>query len=193
MLLVPLLALAGLALAFYLYARAAVGPPPDTRPVQRLIELALQDPQAARALLKEQPELLQARYLHGETPLHFCAVEGLAAGVRFFVEAGIPVDAPNEFGDTALMDVASAGNLELVKLLLWHGASPNAPSRSRGNVLHHAVMRGHAEVAAALLDAGARADYALDRGETIWDAVASAPPGRRSELIGILGSHGVRR
>lgn len=192
MLLVPLLALAGLAL-FLLYARAAVGPQADTRPVRRLIDLAVQDPDAARRLLAEQPELLQARYLHGETPLHFCAVEGLASGVRFFAEAGIPVDAPNELGDTPLVDAASLGKLEVVRLLLWHGASPNATSRTRGNVLHHAVTRGHAEVAAALLDAGARADYALDRGETIWDAVASAPPGRRSELLGILASHGVRR
>jgi ankyrin repeat protein len=192
MLLVPLLALAGLAL-FLLYARAVVGPQVDTRPVRRLIELAVRDPLAARRLLQEQPELLHARHLHGETPLHFCAVEGSASGVRFFVEAGIPVDAPNELGDTPLVDAAALGNLEVVRLLLWHGASPNATSRTRGNVLHGAVARGHAEVAAALLDAGARANYALERGESIWDAVASAPAARRSELLGILGSHGVRR
>jgi ankyrin repeat protein len=193
MLVVPLLAIFGVAFLFLLYARASVADQgTDTKLVGQLIDLAVQDQAAALRLLREHPELLKARYLHDETPLHFCAVEGLTEGVRFFAGAGMPVDAPNAFGDTALMDAATLGNLEVVKLLLRHGADPNATSRTRESVLHDAVRHGHVEVAAALLGAGARADYVTSLGGTIWDAVASAPS-RRDELLGLLDRHRIRR
>jgi len=193
MLVVPLLAIFGIAFLFLLYARASVADrAADPKLVEQLIDLAVRDQAGAMRLLREHPELLQARYLHEETPLHFCAVEGLTEGVRFFVGAGMAVDAPNEFGDTALMDAAILGNLEVVKLLLRHGANPSATSRTRESLLHDVVRHGHVEVAAALLDAGARADYVTSLGGSIWDAVASAPS-RRSELIGLLATHGIRR
>jgi ankyrin repeat protein len=157
--------------------------------VQRLIDLAVQDQPAARRLLRDHPELLRARYLHDETPLHFCAGEGFAGGVRFFADAGVPVDAVNGLGDTALMDAAAVGNVEVVKQLLRLGADPNAKSRTRECVLHDAVRNGHAEVVAALLDAGARSDYVTSRGETVWDALPRSAA-RRAEVSRVLERRG---
>jgi ankyrin repeat protein len=192
MLVALLLVLTG-GIVLLLLARASAAPPTtDRKLAQRLIELAVQDHGAATRLLREHPELLEARYVFGETSLHLCAVEGFTEGVRFLVAAGVPIDAPNEFGDTALVDAVAAGNLAMVKLLLRHGANPEAASRTRGSVLHDAVKSGYAEVAEALLGAGARTDYVTGFGETVWDAVPTKAP-RREEILAVLERHGVRR
>lgn len=159
----------------------------DRKLVQKLIDLAVDDQPAAARLLREQPALLNARYIHGETPLHFCAVEGFVEGVRFLAEAGVPVDAVNEFGDSALVDAATLGNLEVVKVLLSHGANPNAGSDTRGPVLHIAADRGHVEMVAALLDAEARSDYVTFLGERIWDITW-----RREGVAKLLESRGIK-
>jgi ankyrin repeat protein len=160
-------------------------------PVKRLIDLAIHDPTAAILLLRDHPELLQARYLHDETPLHYCAVEGSADAVRLLARAGMPVDAVNQYGDTALVDAVARGNLDVARLLLYHGADPNAASRRHGPALHIAVARGHAALAAALLDAGARADYVTGGGARVWDAVPKAGPGRTA-VLELLETRGLR-
>lgn len=59
-------------------------------------------------------------------------------------------------GFTALQAASSVGNIEMVKVLLAHGADVNAPSgHFQGNTaLAAAVEKGHEEVVQALLDAG---------------------------------------
>jgi ankyrin repeat protein len=187
-----LLALVGGIVLLALARAWAAEEPMDRKLVQRLIDLAVQDQPAAMRLLREHPELLAARYLHDETPLHFCAVEGLPEGVRFLAGAGMPVDARNEFGDTPLVDTVTLGNVEITRLLLRHGADPDASSLTRGRVLQIAAEQGNAALVAALLDAGARADYVTPQGENIWDAVERAPS-RRDEVTKVLEGHGVAR
>ena len=75
--------------------------------IGRFIDAAVQDHSMARHMLRQNPDLLDARYLHGETVIHFLAVEGLVPGVQFLAEVGAAVDLPNRFGDTALVDVAT--------------------------------------------------------------------------------------
>ena len=58
-------------------------------------------------MLAQRPELLDARWIHDETVLHFLAIEGFTEGVRFLAVRGADVNAVNEFGDTALVDIAS--------------------------------------------------------------------------------------
>jgi uncharacterized protein len=159
--------------------------------VEHLIDAAVNDRGAATTLLREHPELLTARYIHNETPLHFCAVEGYVDGVRFFAEAGVPVDATNEFGDTALIDAATLGNVAVAKILLQFGADPNTTSVTREQVLHIAVSQGSTELVSLLIVAGARADYTTSLGETIWDAVSRSPT-QCEKMLDILASHGVR-
>ena len=155
------------------------------------IDKTVHDHAHARQLLREYPELLEARLMNGETVLHFLAVEGYVLGVRFLAESGADVDATNEFGDTALVDVATLGNAEVARVLLHYGADPNAASRTQDCALHAAAQSGNADLVDALLSAGARFDYRTELGETIWDAVGRAPA-EIAPLREVLAKHGIR-
>jgi len=165
---------------------------PAHEAIGEFIDAVVRDPVRADAMLEEQPELLDARWIHNETVLHFLAIEGFADGVRFLASRGADVNAVNEFGDTALVDVASLGLAYIVDILLTHGASPDATSQTRESALHAATAAGHVDVVHALLKAGADATYHTDFGETVFDAVACAPAEAQQELVAALAAHGVR-
>lgn len=124
--------------------------------VGKFIDAAVEDHAAASRLLRDHPELLNARCIHGETVLHFLAVEGFVDGVQFLVASGADVDAVNKFGDTALVDVALLGNREIAEILLNHGANPNAHSVTNDNVLAAATRSGDQELVDLLRSFGAR-------------------------------------
>jgi ankyrin repeat protein len=160
--------------------------------IQLLIDAAVQDHDKARVLLDSSPALLNARYMNGETALHFLAVEGHADAVRFLASLGAAVDEPNEFGDTPLVDAALLGAAEVVQALLECGADPNAASMSRSNVVHAAASSGHPATLDLVLAAGGRHDYVTDLGEGVWDAT-SLHPETRAEMQAVLRRHGWRR
>lgn len=183
--------LGGGALLLYL-GRASADESAERKLVEQLIDLAVRDPAAALRLLRDHPALRSARCVDDETPLHYCAVEGLAEGVRFLAGAGFPVDAPNRFGDTPLVDAVARGDLEMTKLLLRLGADPNAASRTRGSVLKMALATRRPKLVEALLDAGARGEDVGGQDGTAWDALARGDS-TREEMERILERHGVRR
>lgn len=160
--------------------------------VAEFIDAVVRNPTRADAMLKERPELLDARWIHDETVLHFLAIEGFTDGVRFLAVRGADVNAVNEFGDTALVDIASLGLTEIADVLLSHGANPDARSESRDNPLHAAARAGHAELVRQLLKAGANARYRTDLGETVYDAVNENPSEARQDTLAALREYGVR-
>jgi ankyrin repeat protein len=64
----------------------------------------------------------------GERPLNVASVRGMLEEVAALVDGGAEVDARGERGYTALHDAVAQGHVEIVKLLLIHGASPIAPN-----------------------------------------------------------------
>lgn len=158
--------------------------------VGQFIDAAAEDQAGARALLRDHPEVLEGRWLHDETPLHFLAVEGFEEAVRFLACLGANVNASNCFGDTALIDVAVLGNDRMAAILLEHGADPNAKSVTRDNALDVAVSCGNARLVDLLLAAGARADYETDGGTTIADAIPTDPQ-RRGSILETLARYGI--
>jgi ankyrin repeat protein len=159
--------------------------------IGQFIDAAVEDQAMAAALLKDHPEVLEGRWLHDETPLHFLAVEGFEDAVRFLAESGANVNATNCFGDTALIDVASLGNHRIATILLQHGADPDAKSFTRYNALDIAVSSGNDRLADLLLAAGARADYETDLGTTIADAVPMDSE-HRGPMLETLARYGIR-
>ncbi|MDX1577357.1 MAG: ankyrin repeat domain-containing protein [Gemmatimonadota bacterium] len=77
------------------------------------------------------------------------ALVALPAGAALAAAAG--PDAP-------VADAAQEGDLEAVRALLREGADPNAAQGDGMTALHWAAMRGHAEMAEALLYAGAHTE-----------------------------------
>src|SRR5258708_39367871 len=107
----------------------------DKELVEEFIDAAVLDQTKADALLREHPELREARWIHEETIPHFLSVEGYSEAVRFLCQLGFDVNVPNAFGDPPLIDVATLGDDKTASVLLLHGANPNATSDTRDNVL----------------------------------------------------------
>ena len=118
--------------------------------IGEFLDAVVEHPAKADAMLRERPELLNARWIHDETALHFLAIEGFVDAVRFLAVRGADVNAVNEFGDTALVDIAALGHTEVAAVLLSHGADPNAKSVVRENPLHAAARAGHAALVRSL-------------------------------------------
>jgi hypothetical protein len=70
------------------------------------------------------------------------------------IEGGARLDAKVR-SETCLHKACSMGGIEIVSMLLKHGADANAKGSRNGSPLHYAAERGHTEVCALLLQYGA--------------------------------------
>jgi ankyrin repeat protein len=84
------------------------------------------------------------------------------------------------------------GHVAMAEVLPALGADPNATSITNDNVLNCAVWSGNVALVDLLLNAGAKADYVTDLGETIFD-VASQSPGGLDPILDVLEKHGIRQ
>src|SRR5689334_3491830 len=80
------------------------------------------------------------------------------------------VNARNEHGMTALMRAAYHGRVQLVRVLLEHGADPNVTRNDNFTALSLAAFFGHAEIVDTLMQHGAKTDVATRFGTSpqIW-------------------------
>jgi len=83
------------------------------------------------------------------------ARSGDAAAILQSLGAGDDPDARDRYGQTALMLASHAGHLEVVRLLVAHGARMDITGKYGLSALMLAVVGGHEEVARALALAGA--------------------------------------
>ena len=83
----------------------------------------------------------------------FQAVQNSDVGaVRAVLEAGVDVNATNDYGSTALFFAADRGEVEIVRLLLENGADPNVTDTFYGATpLTWAGMNEHVEIALLLM------------------------------------------
>lgn len=92
------------------------------------------------------------------TPLHatLAGPSGMA-GARLLVDAGADVNARQHGGYTALQSAAQHGALDIIDLLLDHGADPDGAADDGRRPLDFARERGHEAAAARLVSRGASA------------------------------------
>jgi len=95
------------------------------------------------------------------------AIAGDARAVLRLIDLGLPLDASDEQGCTALLRAAGGGHLELVRQLLERGANLHHVSHSGVTPLSAAVSMGHTSVIACLLQAGAEIEHRLPGGFTV--------------------------
>jgi ankyrin repeat protein len=166
----------------------------DTRHelIREFITAVVEDPKRAEHLLRQDRSLINARWMHDETALHYLAIEGFADAVRFLIDHGADVNLPNEFGDSPLVDVAAVSTNEIARILLTAGADPNGPMTPfRYCPLHNAARRGNIELVKLLLHAGANPHYVNGYGETVFDALdEGASTEERERIVRLLESYG---
>jgi ankyrin repeat protein len=92
-----------------------------------------------------------------------------------------------------LSNAAAAGRMDIVQLLLDHGADPNLPEEQyapKGKALYSAVYHGHYEIAKLLLERGAFPNPPVESsGDALWVSREWRPDKRMEQL---LLSHGAK-
>jgi ankyrin repeat protein len=94
------------------------------------------------------------------------AIAGDLDAVTRLLQLGLPVDAPDAQGCTALLRAAGGGHAEIVRKLLEVGADRGLSARTGATPLSAAISMRHAAVVEQLLRAGADPDQALPGGVT---------------------------
>jgi len=83
------------------------------------------------------------------------------------------VDIADEYGYTPLYTAAEEGHVEVVRVLLNHGANVNITDKNGFSPLYAADQRRHVEVVRELLNRGAKVDITDAYFNTLFNAAVS--------------------
>ena len=111
---------------------------------------------------------VNSRSADGFTALHFACFFGQPESARILIESGAAVDAvaANPTKVMPLHSAATARNLEAARLLLAHGAPPNACQQYGWTSIHAAAQNGDRLMVDLLLQYAADPKLANDEGKT---------------------------
>lgn len=104
--------------------------------------------------------------------LYITAKEENMAILKLLIAAGVVIDSYE--GARALTVSAGLGNVEMVELLLAHGADPDLRQRGANSALMVAAAQGHARVVNVLLNEGAYKGLRNTEGQTALDLARQA-------------------
>jgi ankyrin repeat protein len=109
---------------------------------------------------------------YGMTQLNYFAWKGLTKSVnRMLSMKGIDVESRDNIGDTPLISSAASGHVEIVEILLNHGAQVNCKDKKDCTSLHFACQEGHLPVVNLLINRGANIEAStLDGGRPLHNA-----------------------
>ncbi len=157
----------------------------ETREIQRL-----------KAVIRNSPDLVNARTGSGYTPLHLAALKGESMVAEFLLGHGGEVDAKTPDGNTPLHFAALAGHKAVAELLLSRGADVNGRNAFGATPLHLASAKGFKAEAESLLAHHADLNAVCNSGRVratietpaqVWDVfvAAGAPIHSAVQYVGL--------
>ena len=166
--------------------------------LDRMIKLTVYEAAATGKLthlisnLGHNPELVNAYSEDGYQPLGLAAYFGHEKIVEYLIKAGATVNSPskNSLGVTPLQSAVAGGHLEVTRMLLTTGASPNVRERGGYTPLHTAAHNGDVEIVRSLLFGGADLEAKSDKKETPLDMARKTG---HDEVANLLNSGITRR
>ena len=156
------------------------------------------DKAQVEALVRANPEVVNASPRNGVTPLHTAALKGYSDIAKVLIANGARVNAKTNDGFTALH---WASTREMAELLIAEGADCNAKADAGVTPLHWAASVDRAEVVEVLLSKGASINSATS---AEWQSAGdvTVPKGatplrvaeieKNDDVEGMLRSHGGR-
>ena len=142
--------------------------------------------------LGHKPELVNAYSEDGYQPIGLAAYFGHEKVVEYLIKAGAEVNSPskNALGVTPLQSAVAGGHLEIIRLLLTAGASPNVREGGGYTPLHTAAHNGDAEIVRNLIFGGADLEAKSDKKETPLDMARKSG---HDEVVNLLNAGITRR
>jgi ankyrin repeat protein/L-ascorbate metabolism protein UlaG (beta-lactamase superfamily) len=151
-----------------------------------------------KALVAENPRLVNDKDARSRTPLHYGSGEtsdaaGADAIVQFLLASGASVNAADELDLTPLHLAAAAGRMKTVDLLLARGADLKAASRDGRTLMHRAAAGGLVALMERLVKAGFAVDGADRYGRTPLLDAAEAGSDVAAEFLLARGANVMSR
>lgn len=119
-----------------------------------------------QAMIKDSPDLINARDGAGRAPLHRAAQNSQLVVATFLLDNGADVNAKDSNGRTPLIMATDGGYKEMMELLLSHGADVQATQSdpSAPTALDVAALKGFRSLVELLLAHGAKVNAAVANG-----------------------------
>lgn len=137
-------------------------------------------------LLARDPELVSAYSQDGFQPLGLASFFGHYDVADYLLKAGaLPSSsARNALKATPLHSAAAGRHLQIVNLLIRHGADPNVREQNGFTPLHAAAQNGDVDIIRALLMGGADLTLKSTDGKTAMDVAMEAGHEKATILLG---------
>jgi ankyrin repeat protein len=141
-----------------------------------------QEIQRIQEIIRNSPDLINAKNADGMAPLHYAAVRGQLRVARFLLEAKADLETRQRQDCTPLHLAALGGHKAMAELLLMRGADANARNDFQATPLHLAAAKGFTTLAELLLDKGAEVNPLCAGGDLVCD-VSKEPAGRYKAVV----------
>ena len=150
----------------------------EYRPRTKILKISHHaKPQSVRFYIEENRDIDLSTITRndGRNPLHMAAhsmpiarpAEDIADTINHLIQAGIPVNSLDDFGQTPLHYSIRTVNLDAMDSLIEAGADPNIADAVRGNTaMHLAASLGAEEMLVKLLKAGGDPNAVRSSGDT---------------------------
>ena len=135
--------------------------------------------------LAHKPELVNAYSEDGFQPIGLAAYFGQLEAVEYLIKAGAELNSSskNDLDVTPLQSAVAGSHLEIARLLLENGASPNVRERGGYTPLHVAAHNGDVEIVRSLIFGGADIEALSNKKEKPMDMALKAGHKEVAELL----------